>query len=118
VLQGTVCSMTPLALHPVLGAQEKSSGDIVFAVHACLEGDTHARRRAGAGKEVIDVGRPQMRCIPDQTISPGGGIMEIAQARYLEPPYPPRRAGAVPHSTKCVGAHTFPSDRSMLEMLY
>jgi hypothetical protein len=83
VLQGTVCSMTPLALHPVLGAQGKSSGDIVFAVRACLEGDTHARRRAGAGKEVIDVGRPQMRCIPDQAISPGGGIMEIALARYV-----------------------------------
>jgi hypothetical protein len=43
--------------------------------------------------------------------------MEIVLARYLNHHTLLDETGAVPHSTKCCGAHTFPSDRSRLYSL-
>jgi hypothetical protein len=69
------------------------------------EGPRHERKRG-----------PQMWCMPDQPIS-GRGDEGDRRSPVLGPPYAPRRATAVLHSTMYSVEHKALSDRSTLHLL-
>jgi hypothetical protein len=62
------------------------------------------------------VGRPQMWCVPNQTILRRGDKGD-RRGPVLGPPFAPRRAGAVHHDTLCPDVHISLSHSSKIQSL-